>query len=146
MWCWLALAAAHASPHGILTESNAPAQAVYEESYADSLSLVVALANDNNNDPALYGLSNELPYVSPDLLVVSTSNKNNNYMDSSVCSNSSTSLGSSLALSSSHDSQIEIVLYPQKSMRSQLSNITSFDYLRKLMTTGAAADVLRPAI
>ena len=43
MWCWLALAAAHASPHGILTESNAPAQAVYEESYADSLSLVVAL-------------------------------------------------------------------------------------------------------
>ena len=47
MWCWLALAAAHASPHGSLTESNAPAQAVYE-SYADSLSLVVALANDNN--------------------------------------------------------------------------------------------------
>ena len=35
-------------------------------------------------DPALCGLSNELPYVSPDLFVVSTSN----YMDSSVCSNS----------------------------------------------------------
>ena len=48
MWCWLALAAAHASPHGILTESNAPAQAVYEESYADSLSLVVA--NDNSTN------------------------------------------------------------------------------------------------
>ena len=57
-------------------------------------------------DPALYGLSNELPYVSPDLLVVSRSNKNNNYMDSSVCSNSSTGLGSSLALTPSHNSQI----------------------------------------
>ena len=57
-------------------------------------------------DPALCGLSNEPPYVSPDLLVVSRSNKNNNYMDSSVCSNFSTGLGSSLALTPSHNSQI----------------------------------------
>ena len=54
-------------------------------------------------------------------------------------------LGSALALSLSHDSQIELVLYPQKSMRDQLSNVTSFAYLRKSMITGAAADVRRPA-
>ena len=47
-----------------------------------------------DNDPALRGLSNELPYVSPDLFVVSTSN--NNYMDSSVCSNSSTTTSPTL--------------------------------------------------
>ena len=48
MWCLLALAAAHLSPHGFLSGSNAPAQAVYEY-YTDSLSLaVVELANDNN--------------------------------------------------------------------------------------------------
>ena len=51
-------------------------------------------------------------------------------------------LGSALAL---FHSQIELVLYPQKSMRDQLSNVTSFAYLRKFMITGAAADVLRPA-
>jgi len=45
-----------------------------------------------DNDSALRGLSNELPYVSPDLLVVSTSN----YMDSSVCSNSSTTTSPTL--------------------------------------------------
>jgi hypothetical protein len=83
-------------------------------------------------DPALCGLPNEPPYVSPDLLVVSRSNKNNNYMDSSVCSNSSTGLGSSLALTPSHDSQIELVLYSQKSMRNQLSNVNRLAYLRKL--------------
>lgn len=49
MWCWLALAAAHLSPHGFQSGSNAPAQAVYEY-YTDSLSLaVVELANDNIN-------------------------------------------------------------------------------------------------
>ena len=37
-----------------------------------------------DNDLALRGLSNELPYVSPDPFVVSTSN--NSCMDSSVCS------------------------------------------------------------
>ena len=44
-------------------------------------------------------------------------------------------LGSALALSLSHDSQIELVLYPQKSMRDQLSNVTIFACLRKLRST-----------
>ena len=75
-------------------------------------------------DPALYGLSNELPYVSPDLFVVSTSN----YMDSSACSNSSTTTSPSWCMSISHDSQRELVLYPQKSMTDQLINVTSLAY------------------
>ena len=91
-------------------------------------------------DPALHGLSNELPYVSPDLFVVSTSN----YMDSSACSNSSTTTSPSWCMSISHDSQRELVLYPQKSMPNQLPNFTRFASLRKLMITGAATDVLRP--
>ena len=95
---------------------------------------------DNDLDTALCAFPNELPYVSPDP-VVSTSN----YMDSSVCSDSSTTTSPSWCASPSHDSQIELVLYPQKSMRNQLSNVTSLAYLRKLMITGAAADVLRPA-
>ena len=94
---------------------------------------------DNDLDTALCAFPNELPYVSPDP-VVSTSN----YMDSSVCSDSSTTTSPSWCASPSHDSQIELVLYPQKSMRNQLSNVTSLAYLRKLMITGAAADVLRP--
>ena len=44
-------------------------------------------------------------------------------------------LGSALALPPSHDSQMELVLYPQKSMRDQLSNVTIFACLRKLRST-----------
>ena len=42
-------------------------------------------------------------------------------------------------MSISHDSQRELVLYPQKSMPNQLPNFTRFASLRKLMITGAAS-------